>query len=472
MKRMNRSATLFAAVSTLGLMAASAAEAQSIGGFPIREPGSNSSSSSASKPAPDNQRNEVVVSQATDSKVTTIAEAMRLVKPGGTILVKGGTYAENIKVTKPVAIQGMPDEYGRNAVIRPAATAPCVSIAPDSLLASVSISQVIFEFDQTRAAGPCVDIRGDTVSIRDSYIIPADSSIPLRASFGRDMRPELLEHIARPPRDQGPEAAQRQRVEKYFARHAQPVGADNPGWDYLTGGTAVEEMAHAQTIVGSGLLTGPSAGVRVTAGDVRLDGNVIVGARTAIEFASFDRARIQGEAANNIILGNGVGIAAAGVIGDLKITRNTIRYNRDAGVRADMYYGLFVLANEIMGNDSGIELSANVRLATLNSNFVVQNKGDRLKALTGFFGSVSGNTFADNAGCTVQFFSAEQKLLNNVDVKAIAYEKFTPSVRFEPTNYTVDNREDKKLSKREMKRLKKETGLESPVLPACAGALE
>jgi hypothetical protein len=331
---------------------------------------------------------------------------------------------------------------------------------------------MIFEFDQSRAAGPCVDIRGGTVSVRDSYIIPADSTIPLRASFGRDMRPELLDHIARPPRDQGPQASQRVRVEKYFARHAQPVGADNPGWDYLTGGTAVEEMAHAQTIVGAGLLTGPSAGVRVTAGDVRLDGNVIVGARTAIEFASFDRARIQGEAANNIILGNGVGIAAAGVIGDLKITRNTIRYNRDAGVRADMYDGLFVLANEIMGNDSGIELSANVRLATLNSNFIVQNKGDALKVPTGFFGSVSGNTFADNAGCTVQFFSAEQKLLNNVDVKAIAYENFTPTVRFEPSNYTVDNREDKKLSKREMKRLKKQTGSETPVLPTCAGALE
>ena len=174
---MKRVLTFLAAASGLSLAAAGAADAQSLGGFPIREPGASrpgpGDGGNAGGPGPSN-RNEVVVSQDPGSRVTTIAQAMRLVRPGGTILVKGGTYNENIIVTKPVEIRGVAGDYGRNAVIRPNPAGACVSIAPDSALASVNLSQLIFEFDDRSPSGACIDIKGGTVSISDSFVIPAN----------------------------------------------------------------------------------------------------------------------------------------------------------------------------------------------------------------------------------------------------------------------------------------------------------
>jgi hypothetical protein len=510
--------TFLAAASVFSIALSDIAAAQSLGGFPIREPGASTPGGGSSGNAgPTSSRNEVVVSKDAGSRVTTIAQAMRIVRPGGTILVKGGVYNENIQVTKPVEIRGVVGDYGRSAIIRPAANAPCVSIAPDSALASVTLSALIFEFDASAVSPSCVEVRGGTVTVSDSLIVPSDANIPLRAAYGPQagqMRPELLDHLARPMRDggsyasvseafgkcrdsgrdgawckvtspaavsgcvaqydnvlmcqssfamrgsleckekgrdlwcrqnqivpigQGDDAA---RLESYITRHAQPVGADNNSWDVAAGGTKIEEMLHARSARGAGLLTGPASGVRVTAGDVRLDGNVIVGTRTAVSFASDAYAAIKGALTNNIIIGNGVGIAAAGGAADLLVTRNTIRYNAGDGVSADVYDGVKIIANEITGNENGIFLSEKVRMATVSSNLVAKNFSDAMRVSSGFFGAVGGNTFAENGGCTIQFFSAEQKILNNADIKVTAFRDFTPQVVYENTNYSVGNSGD------------------------------
>lgn len=520
---MKRVLTLLAAASGLSIALSDVASAQSLGGFPIREPGASGSSTGApSGGSTASSRNEVVVSKDAGSKVTTIAQAMKIVRPGGTILVKGGVYEENIVVTKPVEIRGVEGDYGRNAVIRPAATGSCVSIAPDSALASVSLSSLIFEFDAAVPSGSCIDVRGGTVTISDSFIIPSDSNIPLRAAYGPlggQIKPELLDHLARPARDPGrsigveqafakckdsakdgawckattPDAVSScikgfagmltcqssysvrgsieckekgrdlwcrsgdliqagggddaSRLESYITRHAQPVGAENKSWQVATGGTRVEELLHARTARGAGLLSGPSSGIRVTAGDVRLDGNVIVGARTAVSFGSDHNAFIKGALTNNVIIGNGVGIAAAGGAADLLLTRNTIRYNAGDGVNADVYDGVKIIANEITGNQNGIFLSEKVRMATVSSNLVAKNFSDAMRVSSGFFGAVGGNTFAENGGCTIQFFSAEQKILNNADIKVMAFRDFTPQVVYENTNYAIGNSGDAKSGK-------------------------
>lgn len=521
---MKRVLTFLAAASSLSIAISGAASAQTLGGFPIREPGaSGSSSGSSGGGASTSSRNEVVVSKDAGSKVTTIAQAMKIVRPGGTILVKGGLYNENIVVTKPVEIRGVEGDYGRNAIIRASANSPCVSIAPDSAMASVSLSSLIFEFDASVPSGSCIDVRGGTVSVSDSFIIPSDSDIPLRAAYGPlggQLRPELLDHLARPSRDSGlyaqvgdafgkckesskdgswckatsPEAVSScseaysgvlmcqstfaargtlqckekgkdlwcraddlvtasggsddaSRLESYIARHAQPVGAENKSWQVATGGTRVEEMLHARTARGAGLLSGPSSGIRVTAGDVRLDGNVIVGTRTAVSFGSDNNAFIKGSLTNNVIIGNGVGIAAAGGAADLLLTRNTIRYNAGDGVNADVYDGVKIIANEISGNQNGIFLSEKVRMATVSSNLVARNFSDAMRVSSGFFGAVGGNTFAENVGCTMQFFSAEQKILNNANIKVTAFRDFTPQVVYENTNYSVGNSGDEKSRK-------------------------
>lgn len=539
---MKRVLTVLAATSGLAIALSGIADAQSLGGFPIREPGASgpSGGGAGGGGGASSSRNEVVVSQDGRGGVKTIAQAMRMVRPGGTILVKGGVYNENIQVTKPVEIRGVSGDYGRNTVIRPSSNAPCVSIAPDSPLASVSLSGLIFEFDAAAVSGSCIDVRGGTVSVSDSFIIPSDSDIPLRAAYGPlsgQMRPELLDHLARPTRDaglyenvsqafsvceerrrdggewckatsptavsgcveqrddmllcqsafairgsveceekgrnlwcrasqlmpigQGDDAA---RLESYISHHAQPVGAENKQWDVAAGGTRIEEMLHSRTVRGAGLTTGPASGIRVTAGDVRLDGNVIVGARTAVSFASDNNAAIKGSLTNNVIIGNGVGIAAVGGAADLLVTRNTIRYNAGDGVTADVYDGVKIIANEITGNENGIFLSERVRLATVSSNLVAKNFSDALRVSSGFFGAVGGNTFAENGGCTIQFYSAEQKIINNADIKVVAFRDFTPQVMYENTNYAVGNTGDalSTKGKKSRKKRREEVSFEKP----------
>ncbi|MFN0023906.1 MAG: right-handed parallel beta-helix repeat-containing protein [Parvularculaceae bacterium] len=473
---MKRVLTFLAAASSLGVGVANTASAQSLGGFPIREPGASrpvGEGPSTGSPGASN-RNEVVVSQDAGSRVTTIAQAMRLVRPGGTILVKGGVYNENIVVTKPVEIRGVVGDYGRNAVIRPASNAPCVSIAPDSALASVSLSQLIFEFDDRIASGTCVDIQGGTVSVSDSFIIPVNSDIPLRAAYGPlggALRPELTDHLARPPRDRNDRLSDdAARLEGYVRRHAQPVGAENKGWTLASGSGGIDQFVHSRGARGVGLLTGPASGIRVTAGDVRLDGNVIIGTRTAVNFASGNNAIIKGSLTNNVVIGNGTGIAATGIAADLLLTRNTIRYNAGPGVTADVYDGVKIIANEITGNETGIYLSERVRSASVNSNLVAQNFVDAMRVSSGFFGAVGGNTFAENGGCTIQFFSAEQKIINNADIKVTAFRDFDPVVAYENTNYAVGNSGDAKMKKRKKSRRDSDANREASVQLASCNA--
>ncbi|MEL6362059.1 MAG: NosD domain-containing protein [Pseudomonadota bacterium] len=473
--RMLPKALFGATVAAAALVCSDMAAAQSLGGFPIREPGSRNTGTGQPGAAQPNQFAEVVVSQGPESKVRTIAAAMRLVKPGGTILVQGGTYTENVVVTKPVAILGMQDAYGRSAVLRPASADPCVSIAPTSPVASVSISKMIFEFDQSRPSAPCIDIHGGTVSVRDSFIIPQDSTIPIRAAFGLrggpygSLRPDIIGTIKNPARDRSPEAQKRKLVEEYVVRHGKSFGAENAAWERRASGTRVEEMIHARNVVGQGLAKGPAAGVRVTAGDTRLDGNVIVGARKAVAFESNDNAFLQGVVSNNILIGNGMGINAAGFDADLTLTRNTIRYNSGDGVRADVFTGMKILANEIAGNETGIFMTEKVQSATINSNFVALNYGDAMTVSTGFFGAVAANTFVGNQGCTIDFYSAEQKFLNDATIKVQAYSNFDPVVLFEANNIAEHNPGDIKLSKRQRRKLEKANV--NVNLPVCDGKL-
>lgn len=448
------------------LLSAGVAGAQTLGGFPIREPGQISAGVS---PGPDGARSEVVVSQSPGSKVRTLAQAIKLVKPGGTIIVQGGVYEENLDIAKAVSIRGVPDAYGRNVVFKPAAGKPCAAIHPDAPMAPVSLSQVIFKFEAERFGAPCIDVAGGSFTLRDSFIIPADADIPIRAAYGK-MMPELYKTIESPQHDPATAPEFLRRMQGYAAHHAQAAGAEHPGWSLMSGGSYVEEGVHLRTDQG-GPLNGPIAGVRVSAGDVRIEGNVIIGARAGLAFASDDEALMRGAVSNNVILGNLVGVAVDGIAADLLLTRNTIRYNPQAGLKADVYDGLKLIANEFSANGVGIDLSEKVRMATITSNLIVGNISDAMKVSSGFYGAVAANTIAGNKGCTIQFYSAEQKILNNVETKVTAYKDFQPALAYEPTNYAADNEGDNKISKRTLKRrgLRKEDA--STMLAPCGAEL-
>lgn len=448
------------------LLATGADAAPSLGGFPIREPGQASAGAPHSSSG---TRDEVVVSQSPSSKVRTIAQAMRLVKPGGTIIVQGGVYEENLDIAKAVSIRGVPDAYGRNVVFKASAGKSCATVHPGTPMAPVSMSQVIFKFETERFGPPCIDVEGGSFSLRDSFIIPADADIPIRAAYGK-MMPELYGAIASPQHDPQNTPEFLQRLKGYASHHAQAAGADHPGWSLMTGGSYVEEGVHLRTDQG-GPLNGPIAGIKVAAGDVRIEGNVIIGARTGVSFASLDEAQMRGSVSNNVILGNLVGVAVDGIAADLLVTRNTIRYNPEAGVKADVYDGIKLIANEFSANGVGIDLSEKVRMATITSNLIVGNISDAIKVSSGFSGAVAANTIAGNRGCTIQFYSAEQKIFNNVETKVTAYKDFQPALAYEQTNYAADNMGDERISKRGLKRrgLKKEEV--STVLAPCSDAL-
>jgi len=473
---MKRVLKTFAAVSALSILGASVGQAQDLGGFPIREPGGG-----VTKPAGHHGQ---IVSKANGSRVTTVAAAMKLIKPGGTILVQGGTYNENLVLTKPVSIRGVPDAYGRNVVFRPSPDRACVTVAPDTPYASVNLSGVVFKFDASSFVAPCIDVTGGNFTLQDSFIIPGDADIPLRAAYGQ-LLPEVYDHIASPPRD-NPNGTYRRggdysqgSIEDYrqtHARHAQSAGANNAAWQFMTGGTDVEGVMHARSVSATGVLSGPSAGVRVSAGDVRLVNNVIIGTKVGVYFNSHDGARISGKLNNNVLLGNGMGVDLKAVSTDLVLANNTIRYNYGAGIKADIYDGLQIISNEISGNQTGIDLAAKVRMVNITSNLIVNNNDDAIKASSGFNGLVSANTIAGNGGCTVQFYSAEQKILNNNDVKLVAYTDFQPILNWEGNNYAVDNSGDyvgkpKRgiFGKRNRKRSK---NIEPQFLNACGSELK
>ncbi|MBI1364577.1 MAG: hypothetical protein GC153_01295 [Alphaproteobacteria bacterium] len=454
---MKRVLMSFAAAGALCAVNIGVAAAPSLGGFPIREPGEGP----AAGRAPVGYKSEVVVSQSPDSKVRTVAAALRMVKPGGTIIVQGGVYAENLDIRKAVAIRGVPDAYGRNVVFTPAPGENCATVHPDTPMAPVSVSDVIFKFASVRGAGSCIDVAGGAFSLRDSYVVPADANIPIRAAYGRiaDMPAiddALLQNSssvkdgARPyPND--------------AARHA---GADLSLWAQVGGGadaTIAKEM-HIRADQG-GPLNGPFAAIKVAAGDVKIEGNVIIGAQTGIVFASDDEAMMRGTLTNNVILGNLVGVDIKGVAADLLLNRNTIRYNPKAGLRADVYDGLKLVGNEISANGAGILLSQNVRLATITSNRIIDNASDAIKASSGFYGAVSANFIAGNKGCTIQFFSAQDKILNNVDRKVTAYEDFQPALNYGPTNYAEGNLGDKQLRKKYRRKYHLEKAAASELRP-------
>ncbi|MEM6414646.1 MAG: right-handed parallel beta-helix repeat-containing protein [Pseudomonadota bacterium] len=464
---------LVIAIGITGVQTTAHAQDGKIGGFDI--PGSITSKTrpNTERRKTFKKRSEVVVSQSSGSKVRTIQQAMRVVQPGGTIIVRGGVYTENVDVTKPVAIIGAVGDYGREPIIRPVSSAPCLSIAPGTPVARVSVEKMLFEFDHERASGPCIDVQGGSVALRDSAILPIDADIPIRAAYGQLRSDQYRrEQIARPPRDKSDEALRLSRLESYISRHARPVGADNKNWDFITGGSDLVGYSHVAKNAMARSFSGPVAGVRVSAGEVELNNNTIIGTQTAVEFESLNRALVNGSLSNNIIVGNGDGISAGGRLDDLLVTRNTIKFNNGAGIAVDArdgYGEVKILANLIMGNEMGVYLSEKVRAATVNSNLIAQNIGDAMQMSSGFFGAIAGNTFADNDGCTVQFFSAEQKELNDAYIKVIAGEDFDPRFNYDETNYAIDNIGDAGKKRKKRRRKKRDYGMVT--LPECAATL-
>ncbi|MGF1544308.1 MAG: right-handed parallel beta-helix repeat-containing protein [Parvularculaceae bacterium] len=489
-----KKATILRASVAMGALAAAigaSAAAQTIGGFPVSRDTQRTTAPRAVDDYTRNSRNEVTVSQSPLSKYNSIEQAMSVVRPGGTIYVRGGERPYgSFNVYKPVSIVGVEGDYGRPPIVAAPAGAPCATIYPEGATAAVRIEKISFQFDigqrgSRGARNACVDISGGSVEIVDTYIGPTNTDLPLNASFGVQSRgyPDL-DRYARPARDPSPHAQLYKRIEQYFAQHTQPVGARSQRFDVAKSGASLPtylraDAGHARSVNAlypdqEVWAAHPTAGVRISAGSLNLKDNIITGAETAVMFESANLARVNGDVSNNFLLGNRDGVVAVGGNGDdnLLIEGNTIQHNTANAIYVDMPTGVDIVTNLIVGNKEAIEFSPKVRRGSINANFIAGNVGTAIKAYTGFAGAVTGNTIAENGECTMMFLSEQAEVINNAKVILPAFRAFNPTVTFERSNVIANNGLDAKRPRRAKKRryFEGQEPIRNPIevaLPAC-----
>ena len=109
MKRLvsKKFAPIGVAMAASALLVAETANAQgSLGGFPIREPGANTSPGSGGPAKPKQGPMQIIVDANGPGPYKSISHAVKDVGEGGVVYVMHGTYNESIDLTKSVFIQG------------------------------------------------------------------------------------------------------------------------------------------------------------------------------------------------------------------------------------------------------------------------------------------------------------------------------------------------------------------------------
>lgn len=153
------------------LLATGIAAAQSIGGFPIREPGSIAAGGGAgggTKPAKGQQ--QIVVDATGAGPYKTISAAVKDIAEGGTIYVMHGDYAESVTITKSIFIQG---DRGPGAGVQITAPVgqPCLKFAPTNGTSHAVVANVNFQSKINSGGAACVEIGSGVFSLKESTVM-------------------------------------------------------------------------------------------------------------------------------------------------------------------------------------------------------------------------------------------------------------------------------------------------------------
>ncbi|MEM8770018.1 MAG: right-handed parallel beta-helix repeat-containing protein [Pseudomonadota bacterium] len=175
------------ALAAATLFAADAANAQSLGGFPIREPGAGaSSSSSAGKTAKKKGKIEIVVDDNGRGSYKTISAALKDIAEGGVIYVKHGVYEESIELTKSVFIEGDRGP-GRGVRIKAPMNTPCLDFKPSQGTAHAVVSNVSFESRINSGAEACVNVHQGVFTLKESDVLGSGTRPAVKISGGMAM---------------------------------------------------------------------------------------------------------------------------------------------------------------------------------------------------------------------------------------------------------------------------------------------
>ena len=185
MKRALKSITapVAAALFSISLLAADAANAQSLGGFPIREPGAGAPKSGEKSKKRKKGPLQIIVDANGPGPYTKISDAIADIAEGGVVYVMHGDYDESLELKKSVFIQGDRGP-GSGVRIKAPMNEPCLSFAPKQPTSHVVVANVQFEAQIRSTASACVDVSQGVFRLKESDVLGSGTSPAIRASGG------------------------------------------------------------------------------------------------------------------------------------------------------------------------------------------------------------------------------------------------------------------------------------------------
>jgi nitrous oxidase accessory protein NosD len=342
MKRalMRKLAPVAAALLAGGLIAAGNAYAQSLGGFPIREPGAGTSvgDSHGSRGSKDGPL-QIIVDANGRGPYKTISKAIEDVAEGGVVYVMHGIYNESLTIDKSVFIQGDRGP-GSGVEISAPMNSDCLIFTPEQPTAHAVVANVQFAAKINSSADACISVKQGVFTLKESDVLGSGIRPAVKISGGTVM------------------------LEK------NRISAGSEG--------IFIEQAHSlsQSFIIDNKILQNKVGVDIASGsraDVILAGNEI--------FDNLDS-----------------GVKSSGY-GSAKLIGNKIRNNKGSGIILDKYAKLsLVRYNEIMQNSGdGIAIPFGMN-GVIEDNDIVGNEGLAIFVREGLEPKITNNFMENNGG--------------------------------------------------------------------------
>lgn len=339
---MKRVLTIAAAAGALGLFSADIANAQTLGGFPIREPGAGSGAGSGggggSKPSKGAQ--QIIVDANGPGPYKTISKAVDDIAEGGVIYVMHGVYDESVRLTKSVFLQGDRGP-GSGVEIRAPLNAPCLSFTPKEGTAHAVVANISLQSMVNTAGEACVQVASGVFTMKESDVLGASAAPAVRISGGTVM----LEKNRISAGSEGVRLEQNHTLSQTFIIDNK-IGGNKVGVDIASGSRA----------------------------DVVVSGNEIFdNLETGIKSSGYGGASLIG---NKIRNNKGSGIYLERFSKLALVRYNEIVKNAGDGVAVPFGANGIIEDNDIVGNDGlGIYVREGLE-PKITNNFIENNKGD------------------------------------------------------------------------------------------------
>lgn len=340
---MKRVFSTLAVAGAFAALSSGAGYAQSLGGFPIREPGAHSGQGAAAI-AGQKGPLQIIVDANGPGPYRTISKALDDIGDGGVIYVMHGVYNESINIDKSVIIQGDRGD-GSGVEINAPMNAPCVKFEPKQGTAHAVVANVsLFSKLNSRAAA-CVDVGSGVFTLKESKVLGSTIAPAVRIAGGTAMLQQ------------------------------NQISSGSQG--------VFVEQAHtlSQSFIIDNMIGNNKVGVDIASGsraDVVVAGNEIFdNLDSGVQSSGYGSAKLIG----NKIRNN----KGAGVILDkyskLSLVRfNAIEHNQGDGVAVPFGGEGLIEKNEINGNGGkSIFIRDEEKEMKITNNFIVDNAGDGKK---------------------------------------------------------------------------------------------